>query len=92
MGNTVEDTDHTQMLTKTFKTDILVSRTTHELVHEYFDFAKPNYETPGDEESIVYPVIGLKEIYEELVADQGPVLVTERPMTQEAIDAQLAAL
>ncbi|MDE3075646.1 MAG: hypothetical protein KGJ86_09460, partial [Chloroflexota bacterium] len=91
IGDTVDSTDHTQNLTKTYRTDILVSQTSFELVEDYFAFGAPEVGELHGEPSPIYPLIGLKEGYEELISDQGPVLVEQAALTQEAIDAQLAA-
>ena len=93
IGDTVNCTARTEELTKEFQTDLLIGDTTYELVQEFFDVADPHYITlrGRTQESAVYPVIGLKEDFEELLSDQGPILSTDELFDQERIDAQLAA-
>ncbi|MDE3075645.1 MAG: HAMP domain-containing protein [Chloroflexota bacterium] len=93
IGDTVNCTARTEELTKEYHTDLLIGDTTYELITDYVDVARPIMITlrGRTQESAIYPVLGLKQGYEELISDQGPLLVSSgEPMTQQAIDAELA--
>ena len=92
IGDTVDTADVTQIYTKEFKTDILVSDTTYDLVQEDFEFTEPHLVENHGTHAPIYGVIGLRADLHEVLSDQGPLLIAESgSMSQEEIDAQLAA-
>ncbi|MGH2365024.1 MAG: adenylate/guanylate cyclase domain-containing protein [Chloroflexota bacterium] len=92
IGDTVDAADVTQLLTKEFKTDILVSDTTYDLVKEDFEFTEPHLVENHGTHAPIYGIIGLRADLREVLSDQGPLLIAEGgSMSQEEIDAQLAA-
>jgi class 3 adenylate cyclase len=95
IGDTVNATQRTEDLTKEFKTDILVSETTAARLDGRFILGEPHHLTlrGRSQESLIYPVIGLRSGAPELWSDHGPVVLgaTAPTAAQAFADAALRA-
>jgi class 3 adenylate cyclase len=95
IGDTVNATQRTEDLTKEFKTDILVSDSTMARLDGRFILGEPHHITlrGRSAESLIYPVIGLRTVEEELWGDHGPVVLGDAPRSaQDFADAALRAM
>ena len=95
IGDTVNATQRTEDLTKEFKTDILVSDSTMARLDGRFILGEPHHITlrGRSAESLIYPVIGLRTMEEELWGDHGPVVLGDAPRSaQDFADAALRAM
>ncbi len=96
IGDSVNATQRTEDLTKEFKTDILVSETTAARLDGRFILGEPHHLTlrGRTQESLIYPVIGLRSGAAELWSDAGPVVLGDNAPTaaQDFADAALKAM
>jgi adenylate cyclase len=95
IGDAVNATQRTEDLTKDFKTDILISDRTAAELDGRFILGEPHHITlrGRTQESLIYPVLGMREGDEEAWREQGPMILGAAPKSaQEIADAALKAL
>ncbi len=91
IGDTVNSTARTEEMTKSCQTDLLIGDTTYELVKDHIDVARPHVITlrGRTQQSSLYPVLGLKEGFEQSLGREGSIL--SRQETDSSMSgAQLA--